>query len=167
MKRMSTATKILLGGGIVLLLDSFLPYWNRACFGGGDVFGTAIPKTCLGVGMWNGVGILAGILLIALLAEEGLRAAGTGMGTMPQRTIDMTSVGLALGTALFVILRVVFNLTAASFGAWLGIILALAIAYGGYMRLQESKAAPAAPPAGPPPAAAPPPPPPSGGGFTS
>ena len=165
MNRMSTATKILLGAGVILLIDSFLPYWNRACSGGGTAFGVDIPEFCIGINMWSGVWVLAGILLVALVAEEAMRAFGVGMGTMPQRTIDMVSVGLAFGTAALVILRVLLNLTAASFGAWLGIILALAIAYGGYMRLQEAKAAPAAPP---PPAAAPPPPPPGGGGgFTS
>ncbi len=160
MARMSTASKILLGASLLYVIDSFLP-WNRFCF---EVAG--ITGGCAGVSLWHGVGLIAGLLAIALLVLEALRAFGTNLGTMPQRTLDMVSVGLAAGIVLFTILRIVIDSEFLSFGAWIGIVLALALAYGGYMRWQEAKAAPGAPGPPPPPAASPPPPPPSGG-FTS
>ena len=62
--------------------------------------------------------------------------------------------GLVLGTVVFGVIKFLFVVANhASIGAWLGIILLLVLAYGGYMKMQEPKTAGSAPPAmgGPPP----------------
>lgn len=170
MRRMSTATKILLGASVIYLIDSFLPYWNRVCFGGGEVLGTPLPESCAGTGLWNGIGVLTGLLVLALAVWEGLRAFGVSLGNLPQRTVDMISVGLAAGVLLFTLIKVLVHSEALSWGAYLGIVLALVIGYGGYMRWQEAKVGGmgttgTAPP--PPPAPGSPPPTGGGGGFSS
>ena len=151
MSRMSTATKILLGASLLFVVDSFLP-WNRACTDLGPLAG---GNVCFGANLWVGIGVLTGLIAIALLAVEATKAFA------PQVAIPgIVSAGLAGGLVLFTLIKILVHSEALSFGAWIGILLALAVAYGGYMRFQESKVA--GPAAGSPP----PPGPPAGGGFT-
>jgi hypothetical protein len=154
MGRMSTGSKILAGASALFFIDSFLP-WNRVCVGGGTVGGIDIPGACISANLWHGVGILAALLAIVLLVEEGLKMAGVAMkaGT----PVGPIVLSLSVGVLVFTILKVIIDSEFLSFGAWVGIVLSVAIAYGGYMRFQEEKA-------GMPPPAAPPPAP--GGGFT-
>jgi hypothetical protein len=135
--RLSMGQKGILITGALLFIDLFLP-WNKV----GEC------PFCVSVNGWSGVGFIAGLLVIALLAWEGLNAAGA-LATMTAPT-PLVSAVLAAGVALFALLRAVFNLSFSTFGLWLGIILALAMAYAGYVRFQESQVAsppPAAPPA--------------------
>jgi hypothetical protein len=124
--------------GVLFLIDMFLP-WNRVC----------VIGFCEGVNGWSGgTGIIAGLLALALVVWEGMNAAGAlETVTAPKA---MISAALAGGVALFALMRALFNLEFASFGLWIGIILALAMAYAAYVRYQESQLAT-------PPAEAPPP----------
>jgi hypothetical protein len=144
LSRMSTATKILLGGSILYLIDSFLP-WNRVCFVG----------FCASANLWNGVGFIAALLAILILVMELLSVANVEVNIGDARSRAMIEAGLAGGVLLFTILKVIIDSEALSFGAWLGLILALAIGYGGYLRWTEAKVM------------APPPGPSTGGGFTA
>ncbi|HYU57509.1 MAG TPA: hypothetical protein VEO00_05610 [Actinomycetota bacterium] len=146
MSRMSTASKILIGASALFFIDGFLP-WQRVCI---DV---GIPGIggCASASLWSGIGFLAALLGLALLVWEGLRVAGVNLGTMPEATKNMISAGLAAGVVLFTALKVLIDNEAIAYGAWIGIILALAIGYGGFMRWQESKTATPMPPAAPPP----------------
>ena len=133
MARVSTGQKILLIGGLLLLIDLFLP-WQGVNFGSflGQDLGSA------NISGFSGLGILVGLLVIALLVWEGLVAAGVNinMGTMSPALI-----GAAIGgaTALFTLIAFVTKLSAVKWGAFVGLILALVIAYGAYVRWQESK----------------------------
>lgn len=148
--KLSSADKILLGAAVLLLIDSFIP-WQRACFSVGN-----IQVGCPSASMWSGngsfLGVLTGIFLIVLIVWLGANAAGVSMQVgMPASSV--TSI-LVAGTVLFGIIK--FFLSAFNhgwLGAWIGLILLLGIAYGGYMKMQEPSAT-AAPPA-------------TGGGFTS
>ena len=139
MNRLSTATKILLGAGILFLIDAFLP-WQRVCVPG---FGN-FPGACASANLWGGsgsfAGVLAGILVILLIVWEGLAAANVNMNLnlgVPASTI---SAFLAFGVALFALLKFVLVVTnSPGYGAWIGLVLALVIAYGGYMKLQEGR----------------------------
>ncbi|MCA1726752.1 MAG: hypothetical protein LC722_03575 [Actinobacteria bacterium] len=178
---MSTATKVLGGALVLYLIFSFFA-WNDVCSGGGTVSGIAVPKQCASdvgalvslPGLWSGVGVIAGLLAIALLVEEILKVLSVKMP--PTLPIGTVVLGMAAGVFVFTLLRVLIKpgfggafgfegvkVTTTLFG-WLGLLLSLAVLYGGYMRFQEAKAAPGIPPAA---AAPPPPPPPAGGGFTS
>ena len=144
LSRMSTATKILLGGSLLFLIDSFLP-WNQVCFAG----------FCASANLWNGVGFIAALLAILILVMELLAVANVEVNVGDARSRSMIEAGLAAGVLLFTILKVIIDSEALSFGAWIGIILALAIAYGGYLRWTEAQVM------------APPPGPTTSGGFTA
>lgn len=133
--------KGILISGLALLINMFIPWWNSVDFLGIDVPGGNI-------GGFNNLGILGGLLLIAVLIWEGINIAGMKV----QAPTALISAGLAGAAALFVILRALIKPTGFSYGigTWIGLILALALGYAAYVRFQESQVE-QAPPAAPPP----------------
>ena len=148
MSKMSTASKILLGGGVLFLIDTFLP-WQRVCVDlgalGGNVCGSASGA--------SGIGIINLLLALALVVWEGLAIAGVNLPGVPKTRI---SVALAGGIVVFTLLKILVDSEALFLFAFVGIVLALVIGYGGWMRWQEGDVA--SPPA---------PHSPGGTGFTS
>ena len=140
MTRVTTGQKILLIGGFVLLIDLFLP-WQGVDFG--SVFGQDLGSA--NVSGWSGLGILVGLLVIALLVWEGLVAAGVNINL---GTTSPALIGAALGgaTAVFTLIAFLTKLSAIKYGAFVGLILALVLAYGAYVRWQESKVGGTVPP---------------------
>jgi hypothetical protein len=130
MAKLTTADKILAGGALLLLIDSFLSWQKISIF-----TWTA----------WGGSGSFAGVLmgLFALLLLAGTIAVAAGVSlpvTIPTSTVMS---GLTAGTVLFGIIKFLFVVgNHAAAGAWIGLILILAVAYGGYMKMQEQKAVP-------------------------
>ena len=150
MSKVSTADKILAVGGLLFFLDTIVLHWQGACANVG-VFG----KFCVGVSAWSGsasfLGVLAGLCAIALTAWIVVAALGVNLGTLPSGQITLGLIGATVGLGLLKFLFSAFN--HGQIGAWIGLILLLGIAYGGYMKMQEPKAAT--------------PPPATGGGFTA
>jgi len=135
--RLTMGQKGVLITGVLLFIDLFLP-WNKV----GEC------PFCVSVNGWSAIGVVAGLMVLALLVWEGLNAAGAlATVTAPKALI---TAALAGGAALFALLRAIFNLEFSTFGLWLGIILALALAYAAYLRYQESQVT-TPPPAAPPP----------------
>jgi hypothetical protein len=144
MSKMSTAEKLLAGGSILLLIDSFLP-WQRFCvdLGGledlvGDVGG------CASVSMWSGsgsfAGVIAGILTIALIVVGVMSMTGSmanmNMGGM---SADKITGFLGLGVAGFGLLKFIFALTEhPGWAAFVGLVLLVAIGWGAWQKVQSS-----------------------------
>ncbi len=145
MSKMTTATKIMLGGGILLLIDSFLA-WQKVCAG---IEG--IVNICASASMWGGdgafFGVIAGILMFVLILWEVLALAGTKLDVgMP---VSKLSAYLGFGVVGFAVLKFIFALTESpSFGAFIGFVLALVVGYGAWMRFQEPSGASSASPGG-------------------
>jgi hypothetical protein len=150
MSRMSTASKILLAGGVLYIIDLFLP-WNRLCFSFAGV------GACGNASGFHGVGILNFLLALVIVVMEILLLANVDMqmGTTAQKM--QIEAYVAFGLLAFTVIKIVVDLDNIYLFAWVGLVLALVVAYGGYMRWQESRLAPPASP----------PPPPGGGGFTA
>lgn len=125
MSTMSTASKILLGAGVLYLIDLFLP-WQRVCF----------QSLCGSANGASGIGVLNLLLVIALLAWEGMAIAGVNVNA-PKALI---SAALAGAIVLFTLLKILVDSEALYLFAFVGIVLALAIGYGGWMRWQEHQA---------------------------
>ncbi len=139
MARMSTGSKVALTVAILLFIDLFFP-WQGVDFG--DFLGADLGSA--NVSGFNGLGILVALLCIAVIVWEGLMAAGVNinMGTTSPALIGAILAG---ATAVFTIIAFLTKLSAIKWGAFVGLVLALAMAYGAWMRFQESKAT--APPA--------------------
>ena len=132
MRGVSTGSKILLVTGLLLFIDLFFP-WQQVCvdfggFGGG----------CASANGFSGLGILVALLVIALLVWEGLLIAGVqiNMGTTSPALISAILGGAA---ALFTVILFLTRLSEIAWGAWVGLILALVLAYGAYVRYNESQ----------------------------
>ena len=143
MSKLSLGSKIVLGAGVLLLLDSFLFAWQKVCFEFAGITGA-----CGKASMWGGdagfAGLLAGLLVIALIVWEGLALAGTNLNVgMPASKI---SAYLGFGVLGFVIIKFLLIMTNyVSFGAFLGLIFALGVGYGAWMRFQEPETSGAPP----------------------
>ncbi|HZD18329.1 MAG TPA: hypothetical protein VE669_09335 [Actinomycetota bacterium] len=128
--KMSTASKILLGGGVLYLIDLFLP-WQRVCVDAGP-----LGDICASASGIDGIGIINLLLAIALIAWEAMAIAGVDI----KAPRALVSAGLAAGIVVFTILKIIVDSESLFLFAWLGIVLALVIAYGGWMRWQEHQA---------------------------
>jgi hypothetical protein len=128
--KMSMGSKILGGSGVLLLIFSFFA-WQKVCVA--DII-------CASANMWGGdgsiFGLLGGLALIALIAWEGMALAGQSLNV--GQPASKVSAYLGFATAALVLLKFVFSLTESpAFGAFIGLILALGVAYGAWMRFQE------------------------------
>ena len=133
MSKMSTAHKILLGAGVLYIIDVFLP-WQRVCID----LGIDLPGAsgCASASGASGIGVLNLLLAIALVVWEGMDLANVDIKA-PRALI---SAGLAGAIVLFTILKIIVDFDEIYIFAWIGLILALVIGYGGWMRWQEHQA---------------------------
>lgn len=146
MSKMSMASKIVLGGGILLLIDSFLQ-WQRVCFDLGP-----LGSQCAGAGGWSGdggfAGVIMGLLLIVMLVWEGIQVAGVPVNLSIGVSPSKLTAYLGFGAAAFGILKFILAVTNnGSIFAWVGLVLIIVVAYGSWMKFQEPATAPSPPPA--------------------
>jgi hypothetical protein len=137
-RRLSSADKILLVGSGLMFIVSLLP-WQRVCVSFLKI------SACGSANEWGGtaafIGTLAALCVIALLAFEVMRVLGVKIGP------SAPTIGSALVLATLALTVLKFLLVVGkhgSYGAWLGLILALVVAYGGYMKMDEARANPPA-----------------------
>jgi hypothetical protein len=146
---LSTATKVLLGAGVLMFIDLFLS-WQKQCVD------TPVGDVCGSRSGWAGWGVLIGLLTIALIAWEGITLAGIASNINVPVAASIVSAALAAGILLFTIIKVLADNEARSWPMWLGLLLAIAIAVGGWLKYKETPdrlaTAPGEPPATPPPA---------------
>lgn len=142
MNRLTTGQKVLLAAGVLYLISLFLP-WLGVDFGDlGDAFGIDVPDAS--ASGWTGtMGTISGILVIALLAWEGMAAAGVNIGAA-----SPAMIGAILGgaTVVFGVINFIQSLDGLRIGAFIGLVAIVALAYGAYVRFQESKVGGSAPP---------------------
>jgi hypothetical protein len=119
-------TQLLLVAGILLLIDSFLD-WQQV----------SVAGISAGASMWHGVGVVAGLLLIALLVWEVAQVTGVVRNLELPVSAALISVGLAVGAAAFTIVKFLVANEARHWPAWIGLILAVGIAVGGWLRYSE------------------------------
>ncbi|MGA9161239.1 MAG: hypothetical protein WB297_10315 [Actinomycetota bacterium] len=124
--KLSTASKILIIAGVIYIIDLFLA-WQSVDLG---VLGSVTVSGA------HGIGVLNLLLAIALVAWEVMAAAGVEINA-PKALI---SAALAGGIVLFTILKIIVDSEAIAIFAWIGLVLALVIGYGGWMRWQEHQA---------------------------
>jgi hypothetical protein len=140
MSKMSTAEKLLAGGSILLLIDSFLP-WQKFCADLGALGG----NVCVGsVSAWQGSGSIFGVLMglgaIALIVLGVLSMSGSASSmNMGSMSTDKLLGFLGLGVAAFGLLKFIFVLTnSPGWAAFVGLLLLVAIAYGAWQKVQSS-----------------------------
>ena len=142
MNRMSTGQKAILATGILLFIAYFLP-WE----GAGGELGRLVEQFAEAAGVrsslnaWQAapfVGWLAALVLLATLVWEGLVAAGVARsaGNMSPGMLGAIGGGI---TVLLTIIIFLMSLGGVKWGAFVGLILALALGYASYLRWQEAQ----------------------------
>lgn len=134
--RASMGTKGLLISAAVLFISLFLPWQGFAVipgFPGVNITG------------WAGIGILVGLLALAVIVWEGLQLFGVRIQT---GTVSPALIGAGVGgaAALFGLINFLTKLSAIRWGAFVGLIAVLALGYAAYVRFTESKTTSAGPP---------------------
>ncbi len=139
MASMATATKIVLVGGILLLVDSFLS-WQKVCVDAGPI-GNFCGKATAWGGDGSFAGLIMGLLLIALLVFEVVRLTNAEItGSLPMAS---SKVAAYLGFAVvgFGVLKFLLVITNhAAFAAWIGLVLLAVVGYGSWLHLKEPEA---------------------------
>ena len=124
--KLSHGAKLVLGATIAFLIVSIFN-WQEVEFAG---IATA------GVSMWNGWGVLAGLIALAIVVWEGLRLAN--MKIEIGLTPAMVTTALAILLVLFTVLKVLVDNEFRTFWAWLGLILAIAIVVGAFANMRDA-----------------------------
>jgi hypothetical protein len=126
-KALSTPRKIFLAAAVLLLIDTFLP-WYHASIG-------PISASLSG---WHQLGTVAWVLLLALLIWEAARV--TNMAPVSAGKADLYSSLLALAVvavgAVFCIQRLADG--SLGVGFWLGVVLLIALGVTAYRAFQAS-----------------------------
>jgi hypothetical protein len=132
-KELNTGAKLVLGATIAFLIVSFFNWYEADLGGLGDVVGVDA-----GVSMWNGVGVIAGLVAIVLLVWQAIRLANINLevGVTPA----MITAALAALLLLFTVIRVLdgYEFADRTIWLWLGLVLAIVIAVGAWMNMQAS-----------------------------
>jgi hypothetical protein len=137
--KLSAADRILVGGSLLLFIDSFLA-WQRAC--APKVIGLNL---CISFNAWGGNGSFAGVLmaLLALLLAVGGVLMAMGVAMPPTVPVSQVLAGLTAGTVLFGIIKFLIVVgNHAAVGAWIGLILILVVTAGGYLKMQAGRVGP-------------------------
>ena len=134
---LSTGEKLIGGGGILLFIASFLP-WYKVTVSIGDFSASASANG------WEAPGAIFSILAVIIGVVLAVAAVGPKLGNMQLPNLGSVTWGQAFvggGAAALalVIIKFLNESSSLSYGFYLGFIAALALAAGGYMLYMEEK----------------------------
>jgi hypothetical protein len=136
LSKLTLGDKIATACGIVLLIDLvFLP-WHRVCVDFG-AFGGESCGSASAIESPNGfLGILALLLTIAIVGV--LIASRVGDVQLPELPIPHPAAIFysTIAVLVLLLLKLVMETDGLGFGAWLGILLAGGMTYGGFLIFQ-------------------------------
>ena len=137
LSKLSLSDKIIGGTAIVLIIDLlFLPWHNVDVPFLGNYSRTAVQSPD---SFW---GILALLLTIAVVVVVALRvfSPDTKLPELPV-SWDMATFYATAAVGVLLLLKLIVNTDYLGFGAWLGIVLAAGMVYGGFLKFQEDRKA--------------------------
>ena len=150
--RLSTGSKAILVSSVVLIVSLFLPWQTVAgCEEAQALAPTVDFGGCSRMGI-AGLGVLVVLGAIALVVWEGLLASGMNLnvgGTSPVMISAIAGGVVALLGLLNFLMSLgggplgIYNV---AWGAFVGLVLVLALAYASYVRFHETKLGAAGPP---------------------
>lgn len=127
--KLTQGEKIVLGAGVLLIIDLLFLAWHKV----GPFKAQAIEDP-------NGFyGVMALLITIVMV---GLLIAKVANAKIPDLPVPLAQILMIAGIVVFVLLllKLLVETTALSIGAYLGILLAAALAFGGYSIRKESGA---------------------------
>lgn len=132
LSEISNGTKLIVGAGVLLLIAMFLPWQD---FGNEITEAVGVDASFSG---WRGIGILMGLVLLALLAWVLLQVFKVNLSF----ELPVTDAWLTLGLGIAVLALAVIKLLTiiddeATIWSYIGVILAALVAIGAWLRAQE------------------------------
>lgn len=121
----SSSSKMLLAGSVVFIIASFLAWQS-----------VSIGEFSASANGWHGVGVIAALCAIAVLAIEVAHLAGVQF-PLEAKLEGAIVAALAAGILLFTIIKIIDD-DLGAYGRWIGLIAAIVATAGGVMRLNES-----------------------------
>jgi hypothetical protein len=137
MKSMSRSSQLLAGAGLLLFIFLFFG-WQQV----------SVAGFTAGRSGWHGWGTAVGIFTIALVLFEATQILRLQLPELPVKTV-LISTGLAALVLLFTVIKFLVDNEARHWPAWVGLILAIVIAVGGFLKFGEApdrRATPVTPP---------------------
>ena len=136
LSRLSRGEQIVLGAGVLLIIDLLFLPWHQIDLAGLKVPGLDLTRS--GVQSPNGgYGVLAVLLAIVMVGQiVAAKIAGANLPTPP---VPWAQVHMIAGTAIAVllVLKLAVETDSLGFGAYLGVLLGVAMAYGAYTIRQD------------------------------
>jgi hypothetical protein len=129
---LSNGEKLIAGGGVLMLIASFLP-WYSIDFG---EFGSVSRNGWESPGfIWSFLAVVAAVIMAGSIL--GPKLANIQLPDLGTVTWAQAHLGLGAAVAVFIILKLVNESSYMAFGFFLGIIAAVALAAGGYLYFTE------------------------------
>jgi hypothetical protein len=122
--KLSREVQIVLGGAVLYLIFSFFD-WQQVSYLG----------VSAGRSEWSGIGVIAGLLVLVLLAWEAVRLFEVKI-ELGSLTPGLVSVGLALLLLVFTVITFLSHNEARHWPAWIGLLLSIVIAVFAVKRAQ-------------------------------
>ena len=124
--------QLMLVGAVLLLIDLFLPWQDFDVGGLADELG--VDATFSG---WRGIGIVLGLLTIVLLAWLIVRLGSVNIPLPVSTAMSAAVIGTLI--LIFAVIKILTILgDEATIWAWIGLVLAVLIAVGAFMTVQEA-----------------------------
>jgi hypothetical protein len=133
--RLTQGERIVLVAGVLLIIDLLLLPWHSIDLG---VEIPGVDLTRSGVQSPNGgYGVLALLLTIVMVAQ--IIAAKLAGANLPEPPVAWSQIHVIAGStvAILLVLKLVIETDSLGFGAYLGVLLGIAVAYGAYALRRE------------------------------
>jgi hypothetical protein len=134
---LSNGEKLIAGGGILMLIASFLP-WYKIDLDFGE-FGSASASASgweSPGALWSILALICGIAMAAAVLLP--KFANVVLPDLGSVTWPQAFLGLGVAALVFVLLKLLNESSYMSYGFFLGIIAAIALAAGGYLYFTEN-----------------------------
>ncbi len=137
-QKLALGEKIILIAGPLLFIDSFLPWYSISfeAFG----FSESITRSAWQSpgALWSMLAVLIGLVMTGLVAA--VRFGNVKLPELPDPvTWGRLQLGLGGAAALFVVIKLINESSFLGFGFYIGIIVVIALAAGGFLTYQEEQ----------------------------
>jgi hypothetical protein len=137
LNELSTGEKLIAGGGVVMLIASFLPWYHVSV----SVGGFSASASANG---WDNPGSLFSILAVIIGVVMAGAVLGPKLGNMQlpdlgSITWPQAFMGGGVAALVLVVIKFLNESSSISYGFFLGFLAAIALAAGGYMMYTEEK----------------------------
>ena len=150
-QKMALGEKIILVAGSLLFIDSFLRWYSVSfeAFGFSDSVSRSAWQSP--GALWSVLAVLIAVSMVGLIAA--VRFANVKLPDLPQGlTLARLHLGLGIAAVLFIVIKFVNESSFLSYGFYIGVILVIALAVGGFLMYQEEQKGGGAPADAAPPA---------------